>query len=193
VIFEKWLSRTDQTKCYTRLRYKEEIVKALHSVLPADLSNRNVVFACIGTSQVRGDSLGPTVGSYLEKQGYTNILGTIQQPMHALNLESRLKEIPEGKVVIAIDAALGGLGDLRTYCVYSGSLQPGLGVGKNLPPVGHYGITGVVSMIGYYGNKGLFDTPLTTILSMASVLVQALTERFPKEPIADIQEKEEIG
>jgi putative sporulation protein YyaC len=192
-MFEKWLSRTNKTKCYTRLRNQDEILKALHSVIPVQLDNSQVYFVCIGTNQVRGDSLGPTVGSYLEKQGYTNVLGTLHKPIHALNLVRRLSEIPEGKVVIAIDAALGGLGDLWTFCVYSGALQPGLGVGKSLPAVGHYGITGVVSMIGYYGNKGLFDTPLTTVLSMASVLMQALTERFPMETIADFQKKEEIG
>lgn len=69
------------------------------------LSASEVVFLCIGTDRSTGDSLGPLVGTYLSDLGY-NVIGTIDEPCHAMNLSDRLEET-NGLVVIAVDASLG--------------------------------------------------------------------------------------
>ena len=48
------------------------------------------VVLCIGTDRVTGDSLGPLVGTFLHAYGsdrYLSIYGTLDFPVHALNLE----------------------------------------------------------------------------------------------------------
>ena len=54
--------------------------------------DRPIAFACIGTDRSTGDALGPLVGQRLLKLGFdrTPVIGTLEEPLHALNLEERL-------------------------------------------------------------------------------------------------------
>lgn len=73
--------------------------------------NDRLVFLCIGTDKVIGDSFGPCVGEELLKKtkNYPNIqvFGSLQRPVHYQNIEEVLKQIDqETSYTIAIDAAL---------------------------------------------------------------------------------------
>src|SRR5437879_507077 len=83
-----------------------EISVALASLIPNSVNVHNMVFACIGTDRSCGDALGPLVGTYLAGLGYA-VIGTIDDPLHAMNLRERLALVPASKTVIAIDACLG--------------------------------------------------------------------------------------
>jgi hypothetical protein len=54
----------------------------------------DVVILCIGTDRATGDCLGPLVGNHL-KTNLPNIcvFGTLEHPVHALNLEETLETI----------------------------------------------------------------------------------------------------
>ena len=76
----------------------------------------------------------------------TEIYGTLDAPVHALNFQNTFREIKkrhQEPFIIAIDAALGNASQSGFILLKKGPLCPGKGVGKKLPPIGHLQIAGV--------------------------------------------------
>jgi len=108
-----------------------------------------VLFLCIGTDRSTGDSLGPLIGYKLTEQGIKNarVIGTLDHPVHALNLEysvKRAEKIYSDSVIVAVDASVGNVEHIGYVTIGRGPLRPGLGVRKNLDAVGDVFITGIV-------------------------------------------------
>ena len=85
------------------------------------------VYLCIGSDRVTGDSLGPLVGTLLLKvQPTLPVIGTLTDPVHALNLKHTLSFLSEfpGHPIVAIDASLGSRSHQEFFTVGSGSLEP---------------------------------------------------------------------
>ena len=157
----------------------DQLVKELRKTIPNRLSLKNVVFVCIGTDRSTGDSLGPLVGTYLEAIGFTNVLGTVDDPVHAMNLEEKLIGIDSKKKIIAIDACLGQVHSVGAYQAQKGPLKPGAGVNKDLPPVGNYHITGIVNVGGFMEYFVLQNTRLSLVMKMAREIVHAIMHVLP--------------
>lgn len=155
----------------------KKLSKDLHKYLKGDIT-----IICIGTDRSTGDSFAPFVGSLLQERGYENVIGTIDYPVHGVNLEERIKEIPEGNLVLAIDSCLGMKSNIGKLFLNSGKLQPGAALGKNLNCVGDFNIKGVVNVttddaeINY---KLLGATRLSSVLKMARYCVHSIEEAFP--------------
>lgn len=160
---------------------KEEIVTAMLSLIPSNYTNDDIVFVCIGTDRSTGDSLAPFVGTYLKGLGYTNIYGTLDDPVHALNLKDTVENLPKDKKVIAIDAALGKESSVGNIDIVNGSIKPGAGVGKDLISVGDYSISGVVNVGGFMEYFVLQNTRLSRVVQMAKDITSAIVEVFPLE------------
>lgn len=114
-------------------------------------SRRPIAFACIGTDRSTGDALGPLVGQRLLKLGFDPeaVIGTLEEPLHALNLEERLQPLTApagGPLIVAVDAALGPMGNVGTVNLRRGGLLPGQGVGKTLPRIGELAVTATVNV-----------------------------------------------
>jgi putative sporulation protein YyaC len=114
-------------------------------------AHRPVVFACIGTDRSTGDALGPLVGQKLERLGMSanKVIGTLEDPLHAMNMADRLAPIlsaPTKPLIVAVDAALGPVASVGCIAVREGGLRPGQGVGKDLPEIGEVSITGTVNV-----------------------------------------------
>ncbi len=166
------------------IKTKEELAAALLSLLPGSLNVNDVVFLCIGTDRCTGDSLGPFVGTYLTRLGYKNVVGTIDEPAHAINLTEKLAQLPIGKKVIAIDATLGKLADVGSMSVYKGSIKPGGGVKRtDLPYVGDYCVTGVVNVGGCREMDVLHTTRLSGVMKMAQEITSSLVKVFPLKQV----------
>ena len=91
---------------------------------------RQVVFLCIGTDRSTGDSLGPLIGSRLEAEGIGDavVIGTLEHPVHAVNLDRTLEHIEEhypDAIIIAVDAAvrkeLAAVGDISITGIVGGA------------------------------------------------------------------------
>lgn len=138
-----------------------------------------LVFICIGTDRITGDSLGPYVGYCLSGCPliHGQIYGTLEHPIHALNLETAMGQItrqhPHG-LYVAIDASLGTKKHLGFVTVANGALHPGAGVQKELPPVGHIAITGIVNTSGWMEHLALQTTRLSTIVTMADMISRGI-------------------
>jgi len=138
-----------------------------------------VVLLCIGTDRSTGDCFGPLVGSQLslEGQDFFTIYGTLEQPVHAANLQDYIEIIRQAyrnPLIIAIDACLGSTENVGYINICDGPLRPGAGVNKSLPPVGDIYITGIVNIGGFMEYLVLQNTRLNLVMKMSQVLVQGL-------------------
>lgn len=137
------------------------------------------VFLCIGSDRITGDSLGPIIGTELKKcfDGKIPVYGTLELPVHALNLSSVLTEIQAhhaGNTLIAIDASLG-LPEHEGYITLGrGGLMPGAGVRKELGNVGDLFITGIVGPSGCHSHLTLQTARLSAVISVASRITDGI-------------------
>lgn len=154
-----------------------------------DARSRRLLFLCIGSERIIGDSLGPLVGHRLAQfsKGCPSeqapvILGTLQQPVHAMNLHAIRKYIrtvyPE-HTVIAIDASLGSPQHIGWVTLCNQGLAPGLGVSKQLPTVGDISITGIVGGMeedAYHRSReqALLHARLSLIVELADAIYEGL-------------------
>jgi putative sporulation protein YyaC len=169
--------------------------ESLTDSLNKHIKTDDVYFFCVGTDRSSGDSFAPFVGTYLTELGYKNVLGTIDEPVHGQNLDEMIKLIPEGKLVIAIDACLGQKHNIGKLILKSGSLYAGAGVDKDLTPVGDFHIAGVVNvdandkMINY---QLLAGTRLSEVIKMAKTCTVAIEKAFPLHSKVTVFEREII-
>ncbi|RKO65526.1 spore protease YyaC [Desulfofundulus salinus] len=143
------------------------------------LSGQPLVLLCIGTDRSTGDCLGPLVGTKLasSNQDLFAVYGTLDQPVHASNLQEKLDEIyrvHQNPLVIAVDASLGSVDSVGFVTIGDGALHPGAGVNKKLPPVGEIHITGIVNVGGFMEYLVLQNTRLNLVMRMADVIAQGI-------------------
>ncbi len=143
-----------------------------------------LVFLCIGTDRTTGDCLGPYIGHQLKAYATDRIFvyGTLNQPVHALNLEavsSGIRRRHPDALVIAIDASLGQKKHLGYVTIGNGSLHPGAAVRKELPPVGDIHITGIVNTAGALEHLTLQTTRLSTVVFLAEKITQGILTVIP--------------
>lgn len=138
-----------------------------------------LVFLCIGSDRITGDSLGPVIGHKLSKYTFdaVYIYGTLHTPVHALNLSENLDKIrlrhPQA-LIIAIDASLGTKRHLGFITISNSPICPGAGVNKKLPEVGDISITGIVNLSGSFEHLLLQTTRLSTVIRMADIITEAI-------------------
>jgi len=136
---------------------------------------RSIVFVCIGTDRSTGDSLGPLVGYKISNIKYKNVYvhGTLDNPVHAKNLDEIMKhifDIYKKPFVIAVDACLGRMDHVGCITVGEGSIKPGSGVNKQLTPVGDAYVTGIVNFGGFMDFLVLQNTRLSVVMKMADLV-----------------------
>jgi putative sporulation protein YyaC len=141
--------------------------------------SRRIAVVCVGTDRSTGDSLGPLIGSGLSKfhSSSFDLFGTIEEPVHAMNLQFTLDMI-HNKIrhpfIIGIDACLGKASSVGCIQVGEGPVHPGSGVSKELPPVGDIHISGVVNVAGFMEYLVLQNTRLHLVMRMADTISRSL-------------------
>lgn len=154
---------------------------------------------CVGTDRAVGDSLGPLVGTSLKSLRLPGllVLGTLDRPVHAENLDEAILEAKEASsrpLVIAVDACLGRPERVGTVALVAGALRPGAGVGKSLPPVGHVsllGIVGVMDVVRWRNHTLLWTVHLPLVREMAGLISAALRLALPK--ICGVYDRKKVG
>ncbi|WP_202081559.1 spore protease YyaC [Caldalkalibacillus salinus] len=159
------------------------MVHRLSQTLYSTLLNKHdfydIVIVCIGTDRSTGDALGPIIGSKLSSLTPANmsVYGTLDEPVHAMNLDDTLQQIKENHrfpLIIAIDACLGDLKSVGKITLAKGPLKPGAGVQKKLPEVGDYHLTGIVNVGGFMEYFVLQNTRLSVVMKMADKITTAI-------------------
>lgn len=144
-------------------------VKELRYIL-----TKNTIIVNIGTDRCIGDAMAPLIGTLLRENNFRfPVYGTIESPIHAVNIETRLKDInnlhPNANI-IGIDACLGDSVD--NILINDYPIRPGSGLGKSLPSVGKFSIVGVVNNDGdtLFNNSIRFDK----VFNMAKKITEGL-------------------
>ncbi|MBP2651253.1 MAG: sporulation protein YyaC [Firmicutes bacterium] len=141
---------------------------------------QEIIVLCIGTDRSTGDALGPLTGSKLQSiQQHPFIYGTLDNPVHATNLEETLAAINSAftnPFIIAIDACLGKLENVGCISIGVGPLKPGAAVNKSLPAVGDVYITGIVNVGGFMEHLVLQSTRLNLVVRMSEIIAGSLAQ-----------------
>lgn len=146
-------------------------------------SNRPIIFLCIGTDRCTGDSLGPLVGyklkniSLLFESKNIYFYGSLENPIHSLNLESVLLKINSNFInpyIIAIDSCLGQTINIGKVFISNAPVYPGAALNKNLPSVGDLSITGIVNISSKYDFLTLQNTRLYTVMLLSDTIYKGI-------------------
>ena len=125
-----FFEKETQNVMHQDLEASETISNFLLSHIPIK-THIPIILVCIGTDRSTGDALGPLVGTKLEQVGIKNfqVFGTLDEPVHALNLEEKIQNIQKdnpASFIIAVDACLG-----KSQSI--GSITTGMGPSKLEP------------------------------------------------------------
>lgn len=144
----------------------------------------NMVFLCIGTDKIIGDSFGPLVGyklRYLFKEEKNiEIIGDLDKLVCANNVEQTIKYIKENyedPFIIAIDAAISYKSDIGRVFVSDTGINLGSSVRNNCVYAGDMSIRGVVSQNlnnSKHNLRLLQNTSLNLIMNMADITAKGI-------------------
>jgi putative sporulation protein YyaC len=169
-------------KIFTHEKSEEEEIAKMAKTLNEIINNtsKEIVFLCIGSDRSTGDSLGPLVGTILKDKNIPSpIYGTLQAPVHALNIKKVLKEIQdtyEDPFIIGIDACLGDDSKIGTIFIVKGAFIPGKALKKDLPSVGDCHLKAIVNYLDPLSPvQSLNSTRLYTVIKIADIMSKIIT------------------
>ena len=131
-----------------RARLEEKDFKQYMSQLKSGLDvDSEVIFFCIGTDRVIGDSLGPIIGSLLvDRFGKDRVYGDLYNNVTYENIEDKINEIKsknKNPYIVAVDAALSTNENIGKIFVDDG-INFGNSLGRSFNKIGDVGVKVVV-------------------------------------------------
>lgn len=146
-----------------------------NEITPLIKENRPIVFVCVGSDRSTGDSLGPLIGEKIKFLAKNNIFiyGTLENTVHAKNLESTIKYIKskhKKAFIIAIDACLGSIENVGKVLIEKRPLRPGVALNKDLPAFGDLSILGIVNISSSLEFMVLQNTRLYTVMLLVNTI-----------------------
>ena len=172
-------------------KVKDEFVNKLNNLIYKKKIENNfmdLVFLCIGTDRIIGDSFGPIVGSKiknkLEKQNIFNInvYGTLEENVSYTNINKVEKIICNShpkSCIIAIDSALSEKENIGKVYVSEGKIILGKGLNKKKIEIGDISIKAVVGKnykIPQYNFRILQNISLNEVIKLADIVTEGLLE-----------------
>ena len=146
-----------------------------------DFEISKLIFLCIGTDRITGDSFGPLVGYKLKNLFYGNenikVIGDLANIVNLYNINAIINKIyseHEKPFLIAIDAAVSNKTKIGRIVVSNSKMNI---AGNKKICVGDISIKGVVSKdLGNlrYNLPLLQNVPLNLIMDMADCVVQGI-------------------
>ena len=175
---ERQVSYYDSSNQRAALQFAGEFDRLVEEICLEKKKN-GLLFLCIGSDRSTGDSLGPLIGYKLKERQVPGIavVGTLDDPVHAINLEDHLaaiRQVYKDYVVVAVDASVGSMENVGFITLGKGSLKPGLGVSKDLHAVGDMFITGIVSGLGTCDPLMLQSTRLSMVMRLADCISEGI-------------------
>ena len=112
------------------------------------LNMKKLVFVCIGTTKVVGDSIGPKVGDLLKASGVNAyVYGCTGNQITSLNVAQyaqMLNRRHKNDVVVVIDSTLGESKDIGKIKLTSNGIKPGGAFFSNRKRIGDIGVMAIV-------------------------------------------------
>lgn len=135
-------------------KYNQFLYKMQKCIKKLDDRFSNIIFLCIGTDKIIGDSVGPIIGSklkYLENE-YIKIYGTIGNNLDFSNTKKIVENIYEKyekPFIIAIDAALSKENKVGEIYISNGHIKIGNALEKSIC---FYSNINIKCVVGKYQN-----------------------------------------
>ena len=130
----------------------------------------DILFLCIGDSNIVGDSLGPLIGTFIKRHKSkikTNmnieVIGTIDSPVGYRMINNIIEELDSNTFIIIIDSALGSKENIGKIIIDESNLCAGNGVNTGKHLNGDITIRGIVGQ--NYNNIQLNTKELQNISS----------------------------
>ena len=148
----------------------------------------DIVFLCIGTDKLTGDSFGPLVGTILENQikrnniSNINIYGTLEKNISYTNVKEVIKLIGSrhpNSYIITIDAALSDKNNIGKIFVEEGKTIIGKGLNKEKIEVGDLSIKGVIGKKSRIPQNNFYilqNTSLNRVIKLADIVSEGLLD-----------------
>lgn len=162
---------------YQDAEASQALAHALREQYKADVKGDRYlpIFFMVGATSSTGDALGPFIGWFLKRKGFTGeYLGDLNEPVHATNIKEKVNEAwlramkqQKFPYIIAVDAAVGRPGRVT---LNRGPLKPGAGMGKTLPQVGQVHIMGGTAHFPFM----IWFTGLEQTVAMAEMIADGL-------------------
>ena len=173
------------------MTFKEELynnfVQDFSIALREKITNLEIsklIFLCIGTDKVIGDSFGPLVGYKLKylfrNEENIKVIGSLDNVIcthNILNIIKKINNTYENSFVVAIDAALSNRNNIGKIIVSKNRMNVGNVLNKKNIYVGDVSIKGVVSKNlnnPKFNFRLLQNTPLNTVMNMADCVSQGI-------------------
>ncbi|MDN3016369.1 spore protease YyaC [Paenibacillus sp. BSR1-1] len=155
-------------------------------------TSNDIIILCVGSDRSTGDSLGPIVGSMLKESKLPIIVyGTLEEPVHALNIHKILKKINQthpAPFILGIDACLGDKNQIGSIILKKGPLIPGSALNKVLPGVGDYHLKAVVNSLDSYSPvQSLNSTRLFTVIKLAEIMTKIISRAVLEDKSVSIR------
>ena len=117
--------------------YYSRFEKMLNKDLAHENEYSNIIFLCIGTSKLIGDSIGPHVGDKLKiiENDYIKVYGTTENNVDFLNSKYVIEKIYKeynNPYIITIDAALSNIYKKGDIVTGNGYIKLGKALEKNI-------------------------------------------------------------
>ncbi|HIU51718.1 MAG TPA: spore protease YyaC [Candidatus Merdicola faecigallinarum] len=149
----------------------------------------DLVFLCIGTDKMTGDSFGPLVGHQLKRLlknfetiKHIIVLGDLEENVCATNIYEKVEKIKkncEKPYIIAIDSALSRKEDIGKIFVSKKGICVRKGIQKKHEQIGNASIKGVVAKdykIPQINYEILQNTPLRIIIKLSEEIANGIFE-----------------
>lgn len=139
-----------------------------------------IIFFCVGTDRITGDSFGPIVGYKLKYlfggvQGI-KIYGHLDKNINASNANDTIRYIKgtyKNPFIIAIDSAISTRENIGKILVENNGMHLGKALNKNINCIGDLSVKGIVSQnvnVPQYNFKLLQNTSLSLVMNMADIV-----------------------
>lgn len=167
-------------------RYNE-FVNNFSNVLYGLTNNRefsNVIFLCIGTDRITGDSFGPLVGYNLRRLFSNNdsveIIGDLNNLVCSTNINETINDINRrysSPFIVAIDSAISAENNPGTIIVSDKGVTLGSGLNRKVADIGDMSIKGVVATNlnnPRFNMKMLQNVRLNLVVGMADIVSRGI-------------------
>jgi len=148
-----------------------KLIKIFLSEFPLD---RNITFLCIGVERSAGDCFGPLTGTLMKQMMVPNVIGSLDNPIHAKNLLDVYNTLENDRFIVAIDASLGGTKELGHMVVKKSPIHPGKAMGRELPSVGDISVILNVNIGGIANYLLLQNSSLYMVWKGANTLARSI-------------------
>lgn len=169
------------------VEYKRFVWELSHIFKNCNVNN-NLIFLCIGTKSVVGDSFGPTVGTYLKNNlgMHDNVIvvGDLEKNIIYDNIEQNILMINENykdNLVIAIDSALSSKNDVGKVFIQNRGLKYGESLSKKNRVIGNVSIKAVVGTDAQNSLKNfsaLRNASVNSVTKMCNLVSKGIVEAY---------------